>query len=1257
MFHSYFRRIRDFLLRHKIRGGPYQCTRPSRDHFEAMAKPKVKSRNANGERKMKNMKSVIFRQSLVRQFLVRQFLVRQSLVRQSVVRQSVVRQSLVPLLVLLMVAAGVTVPARAQVGQSTLTGTVEDVSGAMISGAAITLTDTNNQTQRTARSDAHGFFSFTSLPASTYEVKFDKTGFAPLKRTIAVHIADHLEIPHIQLSVTAAGQTVTVTAEQTSVTPQDTGELSYTLTAKQVQNLDIMGRSAIELLGLVPGAADSGNFNSDSYSGQTAGFEQNSSAYSVNGNRFDLTQIVSDGAPVTDVNTAGAAAVTPNIDIIQEVKVETAAFSSDQASGPIVMQTETKSGGRDFHGEIYGTVRNHVLDDTDWRVKSLGLPKPDDGYYYLGANIGGPVIIPGTKFNEKRDKLFFFAAFEKDLQYVQDPTLDIRESVTPTAAMRTGDFSDTAYLQSLNGTTAYYATVTPCSPFGSNAGLCTSPTSGMINPSAIDPNGQVLINAFPLPNANPATTNGYNLVTAVTPFQPRDQEDLKIDYNVTQANHFSARYNREQETVPQPFGYFNNFTPNAFPGDQVDRDGSQSIVGNLATTFSPSLINQFTFAYTRLNFVTYMEDEAAVSRSTLGYTAPDLYPDDSPIIPNVQPGYGGAGYASLYMRGGTFPTTNAPQQIYTINENITKILGTHLLKAGIYFAHQQFGTRTQGSDNSTIITGDYKGSYNTGNVFADLLTGQIAGYAQSTQNFLANVREKRTDFYVEDHWKVAPRFSLNYGLRVNHIGSWFDPQGQMVVFDPALYNPSETVNQAPGMVTHATTPSISISGSRPQNFQIAPSGGFAWDFLGTGNTVIRGGFGTNYYTDPGVNAFSTVQAPPNESFTSVYGLTTIAGIPGIAKDLYLPLGAYGIADINDHRLPVTYSYTLAVSQAFAHSIHVEMAYVGNISRNLTGYAGSNLVPEGCGQELDSVAGYTTGSYNDTLCRPYPLDGDLSTMTHNLSSFYNAAQVTASKQTGRINFWATYTWGKTLAYICEDPFDQRRCYGPPPFDRSQNLNISYLINLPNVSEKYLGNNKVLNGILDGWQFTGIEQFASGNPLEFTAGANANGGGGNEYDGFHNRTISFYSDGPDMSNRNVLGTPDEQAVPTLVCNPTAGLAKGQYFNASCFQAPEPETAPNAPNIGTYRLPYIHGPRYESDDIGLYKAFKITETKNLQFRAQAFNFANHPLYSFVEYDPGLYLAYATYGSLPTNTDSAGFAKTKLGSRTIQLALKFYF
>src|ERR1019366_41197 len=127
----------------------------------------------------------------------------------------------------------------------------------------------------------------------------------------------------------------------------------------------------------------------------------------------------------------------------------------------------------------------------------------------------------------------------------------------------------------------------------------------------------------------------------------------------------------------------------------------------------------------------------------------------------------------------------------------------------------------------------------------------------------------------------------------------------------------------------------SISGGRPQGFQTAPSGGFAWDLRGTGNTVLRGGFSTNYYIDPGANAFSAVQAPPNETFTTFYGLTTISKIPSI--NTFLPLGSYGIADINDHRLPVTYSYSLAVAQALPRAIHVEVAYAGNDSRNLTGY--------------------------------------------------------------------------------------------------------------------------------------------------------------------------------------------------------------------------------------------------------------------------------------------------------------------------------
>ncbi len=1147
---------------------------------------------------------------------------------------------------------------QAQVGTATVSGTVQDTTGAVVPGATVTLTDTDTQTKRIVKSDGSGFFSFPNLPAKTYTVTFHMQGFADLvRRNVVVHISDQVSVPAIKMQIASASQTVTVEAESDSLQPTTSGESSYTLSSKQIQNLNIEGRSALELLSLVPGSSNSGNFESNSYSGQTAGFGNNGSGFSVNGNRFDLTQIVSDGATVTDVNTAGGAAVTPNIDMIAEAKVETAAFLPENPNGPIVVNTETKSGGSQFHGEFYAYVRNNVLNDTDWRVKHLGLPKPADAYYYPGVNVGGPVIIPHTGFNKARDKLFFFASFEKALQYVQDPILNIRQAVTPTAAMRTGDFSNTAYMSTLNMTTAYYATVEPCTN-GFSTSFCTSP--GHINPALIDPNGRILLNSLPLPNADPTTHNGYNLVSSVLTFQPRDQEAIKIDDNINQRNHLSARYNHEAESVPFPFGAYDNFTPNQYAGGQYGHNTSQSVTGNLSTQLRQSLTNQLIVAYTQLGFKDYLHNEAAVSRSAQHYTAADLYNNGTDILPNVQPQYGGGGYASIYLPGGSYPTVNHPQQTWVVNESVSEVLKSHTLKAGFYFAHQQFSELTAGADNSTIITGEYSGSNGvTGNPFADLLVGQIQGYQQSSKNFTANLVEKRFDFFGQDQWKITPRFTLNYGVRVNHIGAWYESSGKIVVFNPALYNASGTYAQAPGLVNHATNSSISISGGQPLGFKAAPDVGFAYDVLGNGNTIVRGGFGTNYYADPGGNAFSAVQAPPNESFTTYYasgGAINLSAIPTI--NTYAPLGVYGIADLHDSHLPVTRSYSLAVDQSYGHGISTELSYNGNISKYLTGYRITNPVPEGCAGEYP---GYTPGTYNDQQCRQYALLGDLSTVTHNLSSFFNSLQASASKKTGVVNFWITYTYGKTMAYNCENPFNERRCYGPAPFDRSQNLNISYLINLPNVSAKHLGNHAALNALLDGWQFTGIESFGSGNPLEFTGTASAGGNTGNEYDGFHNRTISMTSAGPgypNLDNRVLVGTPDEQAVPTLVCDPRANLHGHQYFNASCFRSPLPGSA-GQPSLGTYELPYIHGPRAETDDIGLYKAFKFTTQRSIQFRAQAFNLFNHPRDTFVQFDQGLQLPYSSYGSLPVapTGSTAGYASTRTGARTIELEGKLYF
>jgi hypothetical protein len=264
---------------------------------------------------------------------------------------------------------------HAQVGGATLTATITDPSGAVIPNVQALLTDAGSGTHRASASNGAGIVSFIGLPAATYTLEITANGYRKLRKTdISVHINDQVDLKDIALTVSTADISVTVTTESTQVTPTTSGEQAYTLGSSQIQNLNIESRSAIELLDLIPGAANTGNFTGN-YNRQQAGFGQNASTYTVNGNRFDQVQIVSDGAPVTDLNTAGAAAVTPNVDMISEAKVETSAFSAVQPDGPVVFETQTKSGGAAFHGEGYIQARNHIFDATDAYAKSLACLK------------------------------------------------------------------------------------------------------------------------------------------------------------------------------------------------------------------------------------------------------------------------------------------------------------------------------------------------------------------------------------------------------------------------------------------------------------------------------------------------------------------------------------------------------------------------------------------------------------------------------------------------------------------------------------------------------------------------------------------------------------------------------------------------------------------------------------------------------------------------------------------------------------------
>lgn len=1136
-------------------------------------------------------------------------------------------------------------PGRAQSNAATLTGTVLDPTGAVIPKASIVLTDAASGVARSTASDERGFFSLVGLPVAVYDVKVSAPGFTSLLRKgLALHINDQIELKGIVLKVASADTSVTVTASGEEMTPTTSGDVSYTLTDSQLHNMDIEGRSAIELLGLIPGSGNTGNFNGQ-YSGASSGFTQNASAFTVNGNRFDQVTLVSDGASVTDLNTAGAAAVTPNVDMIAELKVQSAAYSVAEPNGPIVVSAQTKSGGRDFHGLAELTARSHYLNASDWQQKSVSLPAPQTSLYYPALQIGGPVALPHT--GKLRDKLFFFAATELAQQQVD---LVPRKAQVPTAAMRTGDFGDSNYRSALSNSSnswlGWPGSANPCSSsyvlngaaFWNYCSNNADGNWGQIDKSLIDSGGQILLDTLPLPNVDPSTHGGYNLITDFIVSQPRNQEILKLDFAASDKTHLSLRYNHENESIPQPYGPWNIWNKTPYPAAQTQKNASNSFNLSMSNVLTPRLTNEASLAYTRFTLKTVLSGLDAVSSTALGYPYASIFTSTSGLIPNVtfeqQLG-------QLYLAGGEAPPYLGAQNNYTFNDGITYLYRSHLLRAGFYAQYARYNQQTTGNDNGTIDTKNY--TTVTGNDWADLLLGYTSYYSQSSGNIKADMALKRFDFYLQDTWKIGARLTLNYGLRVDHIGWWYDRGGRVAIFNSSAVDSSASYTDYTGMQSHATNSKVPYSGSTPLGFQYAPGVGFAFDPKGDGRTILRGGFGVNYYSDPGNNAFSGIMAPPNFKVVSSWAsgtsgasdyVYTLSALSKLDFSSVVPT-VYGTANPTDHLSPVTYSWNLALSHLFWGANKVEANYVGNSSHNLVGYGVTNVVPEGA----ENGTWYGTWYDNYSGLRKYWQYGDINVHYHNLNSNYNALQLTVTRQKGWLNYWASYTFGKSLAYNAEDAFDMRRWYGPTPFDRSQIVSFSYYLNLPDFGRKYLGDRKLANTLANGWHVSGLFQAMTGGPISNNFGS--------EY-AVNQNTIGIY--GPGNYSDFADGTPNEVAVPKLVCDPRVGLKHDQYFNPACF------TGPTRLSNGTYRLPYIHGPAYINDSIGLFKTFTIKDAKKLEIRGEAFNLFNHAWNEFIASDPNMYMGFDTTGAM-TSTNASGTVDNKTGHREISLAAKFYF
>jgi hypothetical protein len=258
------------------------------------------------------------------------------------------------------------------------------------------------------------------------------------------------------------------------------------------------------------------------------------------------------------------------------------------------------------------------------------------------------------------------------------------------------------------------------------------------------------------------------------------------------------------------------------------------------------------------------------------------------------------------------------------------------------------------------------------------------------------------------------------------------------------------------------------------------------------------------------------------------------------------------------------------------------------------------------------------------------------------------QIAWLRNAGRYTIQANYTLQKALGIVSStlNPFNLHANYGAQPTDRRQLFNIAYSLDLGSP----LHANKFLNGAVNGWQLSGITQVQSGANLTYSGSYNAST---NFNLNVGNLTLPGTTIG--INNQSILGTNAIQLNPLVLCNPKSGLGPHQYINPNCF-APPTVVGQNGPNV----LPAVYGPSFFDSDLALFKNFKIRESMNLQFRFNAYNFLNHPLWSFPD-NSNLTLKYDQDASGKITLDSTsskfGTATTKQGARILELAVKFSF
>lgn len=1204
-----------------------------------------------------------------------------------------------------------------------LTGTVQDSSGAVIPGADVTLTDEATGTLRVIQTNRQGLYAFPALVPGAYTVKVKARSFQPKEITgITLHAGDVRTVPAITLTVGATDATITVDASSEMI-PTENGARTNVLDSQQIENLVLVGRDTTELLKVLPGATTVSaglTQNAPQYNDLNVSVQQSAIGNGININgavNRGGTALLADGANIIDPGNMASSVSIVNPEMTAEVTVQASNFGADTAFGPVVVSTISKSGGNRYHGEAYFDARNSALNANDWQSNHQGIPQGPQHYYYPGGNFGGPV--PGTHKN-----LFFWGGYERWLQ--NQGNSNVLKSYVPTPEMMAGDFTTGNADNAALCPNGFYASPTSSYPQGAwcndlsgtvfpdgssiPTNNSTAPNSGHKIPAQfIDSGAQALAKIWPKANANPATTpGGFNYVQPIPNINNGWIYRFRIDYQFGPNTKIYGSYQQAYDSqLAQGNGAHLYWTPgNSIPypgGGESEAFRGKSLAGHFVHNFNASTTNDLMAAWAFGDFPFVQPDPSAAYRSTLGYTYGKVFQTTSLNIP----AYSSAGTASFpdFSQASIFDNPpgkyavkkEAPQ----FSDTLTKVWGAHTVKMGAFtqntdnyqstFSTFQDGSLTiRGGQNPNIITGKTLGSLNP---VANFTMGILSGYSENNSSPIADTAYQATAVFVADNWKATRHLTLELGARIEHIGHWYDRQhvGMAVFYPDRVLSDYNSGKYAPGYYWHAIDAGVPLSGQPNRFAYFDPRLGLSYDLRGNGETMIRGGWGAYRF----VTQVNDVSAPlvtaqhvlnyslPGQKTVMLSQLNQLAYKPCTVQ---CSSGTQTGFDPGDYGQPLTYAYNLTIDQRLKWNSVLDVAYVGSqtsqLSDNSQGIEGSNYTaiadqnktPLGAFFKPDPITGVlstnpenlgtnpNTGASTGNKAADYhPYGyayGTASAIMNQSIAYtnYNALQVAWIKTTGKLGYNLNATWSKTLGTsLQENPFDIRLNYGPTATDRPFVFNASYYYQTGKLSTS----KAFVNGLLGGWTISGISTWQAGGYIPAALGNGVpNFGLGLKYTGLPSTaTAQGISSG--IGSATYFGTDAPVPImPVLTCNPTSGLVHYQRVNGNCFAAPAVGTQ------GGKNYPYMSAAAYFNNDLAIYRSFRIHENQQIQFRASAFDWLNHPLPNYSSLTP-LTLAYTVDYATKNitrnyNTNTFGVMDSKTGapySRIIELNVKYFF